>query len=79
FSETGQLWVNPIYDWDKFKETNFDFWIDRLKGNFKLFDIVRIDHFRAFDTYWKIPDSEKTAINGEWVEAPGYDFFDTVY
>ncbi|MBK2110392.1 4-alpha-glucanotransferase [Francisella tularensis] len=79
FSETGQLWGNPLYDWDKLKETNFDFWIDRLNGNFKLFDIVRIDHFRAFDTYWKIPASEKTAINGEWVEAPGYDFFDTVY
>ncbi|MEY8765135.1 MULTISPECIES: 4-alpha-glucanotransferase [Francisella] len=79
FSETGQLWGNPLYDWDKLKETNFDFWIDRLNGNFKLFDIVRIDHFRAFDTYWKIPAGEKTAINGEWVEAPGYDFFDTVY
>ncbi|MBK2026144.1 4-alpha-glucanotransferase [Francisella philomiragia] len=79
FSETGQLWGNPLYDWDKLKETNFDFWIERLKGNFKLFDIVRIDHFRAFDTYWKIPAGEKTAINGEWIEAPGYDFFDTVY
>ncbi|MBK2028747.1 4-alpha-glucanotransferase [Francisella noatunensis] len=79
FSETGQLWGNPLYDWDKLKETNFDFWIERLKGNFKLFDIVRIDHFRAFDTYWKIPAGEKTAINGEWVEAPGYDFFDAVY
>ncbi|MBY7735209.1 4-alpha-glucanotransferase [Francisella philomiragia] len=79
FSETGQLWGNPLYDWDKLKETNFDFWIDRLNGNFKLFDIVRIDHFRAFDTYWKIPAGEKTAINGEWVEAPGYDFFDTIY
>ncbi|QWU99775.1 4-alpha-glucanotransferase [Francisella salimarina] len=79
FSETGQLWGNPLYDWDKLKETNFDFWIERLKGNFKLFDIVRIDHFRAFDTYWKIPAGEKTAINGEWVEALGYDFFDTVY
>lgn len=79
FSETGQLWGNPLYYWDKLKETNFDFWIDRLNGNFKLFDIVRIDHFRAFDTYWKIPAGEKTAINGEWVEAPGYDFFDTVY
>lgn len=79
FSETGQLWGNPLYDWDKLKETNFDFWIDRLNGNFKLFDIVRIDHFRAFDTYWKIPAGEKTAINGEWVEAPGYEFFDTVY
>ncbi|MBD2809156.1 4-alpha-glucanotransferase, partial [Francisella tularensis] len=54
-------------------------WRDRLNGNFKLFDFVRIDHFRAFDTYWKIPASENNAINGEWVVAPGYDFFDKVY
>jgi len=79
FSETGQLWGNPLYDWDKLEKTGFKFWIERLKGNFKLFDIVRIDHFRAFDTYWKIPADETTAINGEWVEAPGYKFFDTVY
>ena len=79
FSETGQLWGNPLYDWDKLEETGFEFWIDRLRGNFQLFDIVRIDHFRAFDTYWKIPAGETTAINGEWVEAHGYKFFDTVY
>ena len=79
FSETGQLWGNPLYDWDKLVKANFEFWIDRLRGNFKLFDILRIDHFRAFDTYWKIPADEPTAINGEWIEAPGYKFFDTVY
>ncbi|MEY8715575.1 4-alpha-glucanotransferase [Francisella philomiragia] len=79
FSKTGQLWGNPLYDWDRLEETYFEFWIDRLKGNFKLFDIVRIDHFRAFDTYWKIPAGETTAINGEWIEAPGYKFFDTIY
>ena len=79
FSETGQLWGNPLYDWDKLEKTNFDFWIERLKGNFKLFDILRIDHFRAFDTYWKIPAHETTAIKGEWIEAPGYKFFETVY
>ncbi|APC97523.1 4-alpha-glucanotransferase [Francisella frigiditurris] len=79
FSKTGQLWGNPLYDWDKLKETNFDFWIKRLEGSFKLFDILRIDHFRAFDTYWKIPAAERTAIKGEWIEAPGYAFFDTIY
>lgn len=79
FSETGQLWGNPLYDWDRLEETGFEFWIERLKGNFKLFDIVRIDHFRAFDTYWKIPADAETAINGEWIEAPGYKFFDTVF
>lgn len=79
FSKTGQLWGNPLYDWDKLEETSFDFWIKRLEGSFKLFDILRIDHFRAFDTYWKIPAAEKTAIKGEWIEAPGYAFFDTIY
>lgn len=79
FSETGQLWGNPLYDWQKLEQSNFTFWIERLKGNFKLFDIVRIDHFRAFDTYWQIPAQETTAINGKWLEAPGYKFFDTVY
>lgn len=79
FSKTGQRWGNPIYDWDYLKQTNFDFWINRLKFSQKLYDIVRIDHFRAFDTYWKIPASCPTAIEGEWVEAPGYDLFDTIY
>lgn len=79
FSETGQLWGNPLYDWDNLKKDDYKFWIERLKGNFKMFDILRIDHFRAFDTYWKIPAKSATAINGEWIEAPGYDFFDAVY
>lgn len=79
FSATGQRWGNPIYDWKKQKKDGFTFWLDRLSYNSKLFDIVRIDHFRAFDTYWKIPASCETAIDGEWVEAPGYDLFDTIY
>lgn len=79
FSETGQLWGNPLYDWNALRKTGFKFWIERLRGNAKMFDIIRIDHFRAFDTYWKIPGNAKTAIDGEWVEAPGYELFDTVY
>lgn len=79
FSETGQRWGNPIYDWDYLKETHFKFWIDRLAYNSEVFDILRIDHFRAFDTYWKIPASCLTAVEGEWVEAPGYAFFDTLF
>ena len=79
FSETGQRWGNPIYDWEYIKRNNFDFWIERLKGNIDLFDIIRIDHFRAFDTYWKIPSSCDTAIEGEWVEAPGFDMFDALF
>lgn len=79
FSATGQRWGNPIYNWERLQETGFKFWIERLKGNAAAFDIIRIDHFRAFDTYWKIPASCPTAIDGEWVEAPGYALFDTIY
>lgn len=79
FSKTGQRWGNPIYNWEKLEKTNFKFWVERLRGNMQMFDIIRIDHFRAFDTYWKIPASCPTAIEGEWVEAPGYALFDTVY
>ena len=79
FSATGQRWGNPIYDWDALEKSEFKFWIDRLKGNCLAFDIIRIDHFRAFDTYWKIPSSCPTAMVGEWIEAPGYKLFDRVY
>lgn len=79
FSETGQRWGNPIYDWDYLEKDEFKFWINRLGFSEKLYDIVRIDHFRGFDTYWKIPSSCETAIEGEWVEAPGYKLFDTIY
>lgn len=78
FSKTGQRWGNPIYNWDYMKQNDFKFWKDRFSYNSKLFDIIRIDHFRAFDTYWKIPSECETAIDGEWIEAPGYDLFDTV-
>ena len=79
FCKTGQRWGNPLYDWEKLKETGFKFWIERLSHNSKLFDIIRIDHFRAFDTYWKIPASHETAEHGKWIEAPGYEFFDKVF
>ncbi len=79
FSKTGQRWGNPIYNWEKLAKTNFKFWVERLRGNMQMFDIIRIDHFRAFDTYWKIPASCPTAIEGEWIEAPGYALFDTIY
>ncbi|MGN1344193.1 MAG: 4-alpha-glucanotransferase [Traorella sp.] len=79
FSATGQRWGNPLYDWDYLAKHQFDFWCQRLEYNSKLFDFVRIDHFRAFDTYWKIPVECETAIEGEWVEAPGYQLFDTLF
>lgn len=79
FSKTGQRWGNPLYDWEYLKITDFDFWKERLGYNLTLFDLIRVDHFRAFDTYWKIPVSCQTAIEGEWVEAPGYQLFDELY
>lgn len=78
FSATGQRWGNPIYDWDYMKKENYQFWVERIGYNQKLFDIIRIDHFRAFDTFWKIPAACPTAIDGEWVEAPGYEVLDTL-
>lgn len=79
FSKTGQRWGNPIYDWKYMQEDHFTFWLERLAYAGKIFDQVRIDHFRAFDTYWKIPVSCPTAVEGEWIEAPGYAFFDTLF
>jgi 4-alpha-glucanotransferase len=75
FSETGQLWGNPVYRWDVLKERGYDWWIQRLARAFRLFDFVRIDHFRGFVSYWEVGADEKNAINGKWVEAPAEDFF----
>ena len=79
FSATGQRWGNPIYDWNHMQKTDFRFWKNRLAYCGSLMDIVRVDHFRAFDTYWKIPSSCPTAVEGEWVEAPGYALFDSLF
>jgi 4-alpha-glucanotransferase len=76
FSKTGQRWGNPIYDWPLLEKRHFSFIINRLERNGELYDVIRLDHFRAFDTFWKIPASCPTAIEGTWVEAPGYQFFD---
>jgi len=78
FSETGQLWGNPLYRWERMRETKFDWWVNRVAHNLKLFDWVRIDHFRGFVGYWEIPAKEKTAIKGRWVKAPAVDFFSTL-
>lgn len=78
FSATGQLWGNPVYDWDYLKSTQFDWWVKRFKATLEYVDIVRIDHFRAFEAYWQVPAGEEHAINGEWIEAPGYAFFETL-
>jgi len=75
FSATGQLWGNPIYRWERLQETDFQWWIERFKAAFQLVDLVRIDHFRGFCAFWAVPQGEETAINGEWIEAPGEAFF----
>jgi 4-alpha-glucanotransferase len=79
FSKTGQRWGNPIYNWDLLEKRDFSFIINRLKLNGELYDVIRLDHFRAFDTYWKIPSSCPTAIEGAWIEAPGYQLFDLFF
>ncbi|MBP3205591.1 MAG: 4-alpha-glucanotransferase [Lachnospiraceae bacterium] len=78
FSETGQLWGNPLYDWDYHKETGYDWWMKRFAHCYELYDVVRIDHFRGFDEYWAVPYGEPTAVNGEWLKGPGYELFATL-
>lgn len=79
FSPYGQRWGNPIYNWKRLKKDRYDFWIRRLAWAKQQFDLIRIDHFRAFDTYWKIPASCETAVEGEWVLGPAYDLFNRIY
>lgn len=78
FSETGQLWGNPIYRWSHLAQEGYRWWIDRFRSTHASFDIIRLDHFRGFEAYWQVPSSEKTAINGAWVKAPGSEFFQTL-
>lgn len=78
FSETGQLWGNPLYNWEYLKQTGFAWWLDRIKSALSLYDLIRIDHFRGFAAYWAVPFGETTAINGEWIDAPGVELFETV-
>ena len=78
FSATGQLWGNPLYRWDYHEQTGFAWWIRRLAYCFKIYDVVRIDHFRGFDEYWAIPYGDETAEFGRWEKGPGYALFDAV-
>jgi 4-alpha-glucanotransferase len=75
FAATGQLWGNPLYDWDALKRQRFLFWIRRIRAAFGLFDYVRIDHFRGFEACWSVPSEERTAVNGRWVKVPGAELF----
>jgi 4-alpha-glucanotransferase len=74
FSETGQLWGNPVYRWDVLKEQGYTWWVQRMERNLTLCDVVRIDHFRGLVAYWEVAATENTAINGKWIEAPAMDF-----
>ena len=78
FSETGQLWGNPIYNWHEIERSGFGWWIERFRGTFRLFDVLRVDHFRGFEAFWEVPAGETTAINGKWVSAPGEKLFRAV-
>lgn len=75
FSETGQLWGTPVYNWQTLKINKYDWWIERIRQNLLLFDLVRLDHFRAFSASWEVPAGDKTAIKGKWKKNPGIDFF----
>jgi 4-alpha-glucanotransferase len=71
FSATGQLWGNPIYRWDVLEAGGYRWWIERFRASLALFDLVRLDHFRGFESYWEVPATEPTAMHGRWVKAPG--------
>lgn len=78
FSKTGQRWGNPIYNWKEMEQTGFQWWIDRFRGTFRLYDLLRVDHFRGFESFWEVPAEEETAVKGTWVKAPGEKLFQTV-
>ncbi|MCK4906463.1 MAG: 4-alpha-glucanotransferase [Spirochaetes bacterium] len=78
FSVTGQLWGNPLYNWEMMKQRDYSWWIRRIKNLLDYVDIIRIDHFRGFAQYWEVGAGEETAINGKWVDGPGEDFFDVL-
>jgi 4-alpha-glucanotransferase len=75
FSETGQLWGNPLYNWDVHKDTDYEWWAKRMRATLNQVDIVRLDHFRGFEGYWEIPYGNETAVEGQWVKGPGHHFF----
>ena len=78
FSEFGQRWGNPHYDWEYQRKNGFKWWLERLESQYEMFDILRIDHFRGFEAAWEVPADEATAINGKWVKAPGRELLQTI-
>ncbi len=78
FNDKGQLWNMPVYDWSVLKKEKYHWWMQRLRKNLELFDMVRLDHFRGFSDYWEVKGGAADAINGKWMKGPACDFFDTV-
>ncbi|MBW4428130.1 MAG: 4-alpha-glucanotransferase [Nostoc desertorum CM1-VF14] len=78
FSSTGQLWGNPVYNWEELQKQDFKWWVQRFEAMLDYVDIIRIDHFRGFEAYWSVAKGEETAMNGKWVEAPGDAFFEAI-
>ena len=78
FSPTGQLWGNPIYDWEKHKEQGFSWWIYRVQESFKIYDVLRIDHFKGFSDFWQIDRDAENAVNGTWEAGPGIELFQKI-
>ncbi len=79
FSDTGQLWGNPLYDWDVLKARGYDWWIERFRYLFTQFDCIRVDHFRGFEAAWHVPAGHKTAVKGTWTAGPGRQLFDALF
>ena len=78
FSITGQLWGNPLYQWERISKNGYKWWIKRIQASLKLFDVLRLDHFRGFENYWAVPDNSPDASLGSWETGPGFEFFQTV-
>jgi len=78
FSATGQLWGNPLYDWERLRADDYRWWVERVRATLSVVDILRIDHFRGFAAYWEIPGGDTTAVNGRWVPAPGRELFESI-
>ena len=78
FSSTGQLWGNPVYDWEKLQASNFEWWVERFEAIFAYVDVTRIDHFRGFEAYWAVKRGQETAMYGEWIKAPGTALLDLI-
>ncbi len=79
FSKNGQLWGNPLYNWDAMRSDGYSWWVERFRAMFEIYDVVRIDHFRGFEAAWHVPASHRTAQKGQWVRGPGSDLFDVVF